>query len=194
MTKKTATVGMLTTVLLAPAMAWAHTQGPSTSLVEGFMHPFMGPDHVLAMLAVGVWAAQLGARAVWAVPSAFCTAMLAGNALGWIGIEGPAVEPLVAATVLALGILIMSGFRASVVEGALLAAAFALFHGAAHMAEARATANLVVYGAGFLAATVLLHLIGMFAAFAVRCRDNVLRVAAAPVAFAGVYMLLGRIT
>ena len=192
--RKTVTFGTLATVLLAPAVAWAHPRGPSTSLIDGFMHPIMGIDHVLAMVAVGVWAAQMGARAVWAVPAAFCTAMIAGGMLGLIGIEGPAVEPLVAATVLALGILIMSGFRASVVEGALLAAAFAVFHGAAHMAEATATANLVFYGAGFLAATVLLHLIGISAAFAVRCRDNLLRVAAAPVALAGVWMLLGRIT
>ena len=192
--RKTVTVGTLATVLLAPAMACAHPQGPSTTLVEGFMHPLMGLDHVLAMIAVGVWAAQMGARAVWAVPAAFCTAMLAGGALGLIGVEAPAVEPLVAATVLALGILIMSGFRASAVEGALLAAAFAVFHGAAHMAQVPETANLVIYGAGFLAATVLLHLIGIVAAFAVRCRNSVLRVAAAPVAFAGVWMLLGRIT
>ena len=191
--RRTLTVGSLATVLLAPAMAWAHPQGPSTTLVEGFMHPLMGLDHVLAMIAVGVWAAQMGARAVWAVPAAFCAAMLAGGVLGLIGVEPPAVEPLVAATVLALGILIMSGFRAAVVEGALLAAAFAVFHGAAHMAQVPATANLFIYGAGFLAATVLLHLIGIFAAFAVRCRNNVLRVAAAPVAFAGVWMLLGRL-
>ena len=192
--RKTITVGALAAVLLAPAMAWAHTQGPSASLVEGFIHPFMGLDHVLATVAVGVWAAQLGARAVWAVPAAFVTAMIAGAVIGRGGIEVATVAPLVAATVLALGMLIMSGFRASVFEGALLAAAFAVFHGAAHTAEAPPAVNVVVYGAGFLAATVLLQLTGMFAAFAVRCRDNVLRVAAAPVAFAGVYMLLGRVT
>ena len=191
--RKTITVGTLAAALIAPAVAWAHPQPADTTFLAGFIHPYLGLDHVLAMIAVGIWAVQIGGRAVWALPTAFTTAMLAGAAIGRVGIEVTAVEPLAAATVLVLGILLMIRFRASVVEGALLAAAFAVFHGAAHTAEAPASANLAAYGAGLLVATMLLHLIGIFAAVAVRGRDAVLRVAAAPVAFAGMWLLVSRI-
>ena len=191
--RKAANLATLAVALLTPALAWAHPQDASTALLAGFMHPLSGLDHVLAMIALGVWAAQLGGRAMWAVPTAFVAAMLAGGLIGLIGIDVTAVQPLLAATVLVLGIFIMSRLRASAAESALMAAAFAVFHGAAHMAQVPAGANLFAYGAGLVGATALLHIVGILAALAVRCRDNVLRVGAAPVAFAGMWLLASRI-
>ena len=191
--RKTLTLGPLALALLAPALAAAHPQHAGATLMSGFVHPFLGLDHVLAMIAVGVWAAQMGARAVWAVPTSFVTAMLAGGVLGLIGVEVTAVEPLVAATVLILGMLIMRGVHASVMYGASLAAVFAIFHGAAHLAEAPANENLIAYATGLVVATVLLNLFGICAAFLARGRATVWRLAAAPVALAGALMLVSRI-
>ena len=127
----------------------------------GFMHPWSGWDHLLAMLGVGWWAAQLGGRARWLVPAAFITAMAIGAA---IGIDlGPVsgVEQAIAASVVTLGLLIAIKARVPVWAGATLVAAFAFFHGAAHGAEMPADAGGATFGAGFLAATVLLHAAGV---------------------------------
>lgn len=192
--RKILNLGPLALALLAPALAGAHPQHAGATLMSGFIHPFIGPDHVLAMIAVGVWATQLGRRAMWVVPTAFVTAMLAGGVLGLVGVEVRAVEPMVAATVLILGMLIMRGVHASVMYGASLAAVFAVFHGTAHLAEAPATENLFAYATGLVLATVLLLLIGIGAAFAARGRVVALRLAAAPVALAGALMLVSRIS
>ena len=190
--RRTATA-FVALALLAPALVHAHPQHAGATLLDGFMHPFIGFDHLLAMIAVGVWAAQIGARAMWALPTAFVIAMLAGGMLGFLGVEVGAVEPLVAATVLVLGILIMSRCHVPLVHGALLAAVFAIFHGASHVAVAPSTANLVAYGTGLVSATVLLHLAGIFAVLAARGRAAVLRLAAAPIALAGAWLLMSRI-
>jgi urease accessory protein len=191
--KRTATLTALVIFSLAPAFTWAHPQHDGAGFYAGSLHPFAGLDHLLAMIAVGVWAAQMGGRALWAVPAAFVTSMLVGGMLGFSGIAFPLVEPMVAATVLVAGLLILSGARVSLAYGASLAALFALFHGAAHVADAPVNAALVSYITGFVLTTVLLHLTGIIATLAAHGRAAVLRVAAAPVALTGAWMLVSRL-
>jgi urease accessory protein len=127
----------------------------------GFAHPFTGLDHLLAMIAVGLWAAQLGGRARWIVPGAFLAAMLAGGLLGFAALVPPFAEQMVAASGLVFGLLIVTRSYLSPWLGAALASAFALYHGAAHAAELPAAASALTYAAGFCAATALLLAAGV---------------------------------
>ncbi|HKI64154.1 MAG TPA: HupE/UreJ family protein [Burkholderiales bacterium] len=135
--------------------------GTAAGAVEGFLHPFTGLDHLLAMVAVGLWAAQLGGRTRWIVPGAFVGAMLAGGALGFAELVPPFAEQMVAASGLVLGLLIVTRTRLAPPLGAALVGAFALYHGAAHAAELPAAASALAYAAGFCAATVLLLAAGV---------------------------------
>ncbi len=146
----------------AASAASAHPgHTPADGLASGFAHPLGGWDHLLAMLAIGVWAAQLGGRACWRVPAAFAGIMalsaVAGHFLG----TASGIEQGIAASVLALGLLIGGAIRLPVVAGMALAGVFAIFHGVAHGAEMPATAGGLAYGAGFLAATVLVQAAGV---------------------------------
>ena len=154
-------------VLLAASMlavaspASAHVgQGLGFSIAGGFAHPFFGLDHLVAMVAVGLWAALAGGKRLWVWPAAFVSAMLMGGFIGHAGIELPHVEPAIAASVIALGLLVATGLKAPVPLGAALIAAFAIFHGHAHGAEAPAE-GWAGYAAGFVLATAMLHSIGI---------------------------------
>jgi urease accessory protein len=127
----------------------------------GLAHPFSGTDHLLAMLAVGLWAAQLGGRARWLVPSAFVGVMTLGAALGHAGLAFSGLEQGIAASVLVLGLLIARSVKLPVTAGMMLVGIFALFHGLAHGTEMPATAGGLSYGAGFVVATALLHVTGL---------------------------------
>jgi urease accessory protein len=177
---------------LLPAAAWAHP-GHGEGFWPGFLHPFFGLDHLLAMVTVGILAIQIGGRALWVIPAAFIVAMAAGGALDHAGITLPLTEPLVAVSVLLLGLLLVSRVRIPVVAGALLVAVFAPFHGAAHAAELPALANFMTYALGFLLATALLHAMGILAAIAARTRPLILRLAAAPIALIGAWLLATRL-
>jgi urease accessory protein len=177
---------------LTSTIAWSHPLHDGAGLSSGFVHPFLGLDHLAAMIAVGVWAAQLGARAVWIVPAAFVATMIVGAVSGFAGMSVPYLEPLIAATVLALGLLVMFRAQLPVVYSAALVAAFALLHGAAHAAEMSPAQSLLAYGLGFALATALLHLGGIGVALAAKGREAALRLAAAPVALAGAWMLVSR--
>ena len=166
-------------LLFLSGPALAHPSG-----VSGFMHPFAGLDHLLAMLAVGLWASQLGGRWRWTVPLAFVTAMSAG-ALS--GMNFSFVEPMVAASVLALGLLVALQVRIYL-SGAALAAAFAVFHGMAHAAELPVGAEPAGYFAGFILATALLHGAGILLGLASRARY-----VGIPVALCGSWMLSGAV-
>lgn len=148
--------------------AFAHVGiGPhGHGFMAGFMHPLMGPDHLLAMLGVGIWAAQLGKRATWLVPAAFVTVMMAGAALAMFGAALPMVEFGIGGSVLVIGALIACGTRMPVALAMSLAGAFALFHGHAHGTELPGLAHPAAYGAGFVAATSLLHAAGIGIAYA----------------------------
>ena len=138
-------------------------------LVEGLLHPFTGLDHLAAMLAVGFWSA-LSTRRVWLAPLAFANMLLVGALMGMSGIALPALEPLVAATVLALGLLVATRAQFPGAVAAALAGGFAVFHGMAHGLElsgASPVATLV----GMVAGTAVLHGLGLAAGLALRARS-----------------------
>ena len=178
-------------LLLLPGLAWPHP-GHGAGVVGGFVHPFLGLDHMLAAVAVGIWASRLGGRATWALPVAFVVATAAGAALGFAGIAAPLTELGIAASVLLLGLLVVLDARFGLGAATLLAAAFAPWHGAAHSLEASASAEPLAYAAGFLAATGLLHASGIGAALALRARPLWLRALATPIAGTGLALLLAR--
>ena len=153
---------MLATPLAFPAVAQAHS---GSSLVydcaSGIGHPFHGWDHLAAMLAVGVWAAQLGGRARWVVPAAFVTVMTCAAVIGSRGFVVPGVEPMIATSVLALGVLIAAAARMPLASSVTLVSFFAAAHGFAHGTEMPANAGAFSYTAGFVLATAALHLLGL---------------------------------
>ncbi len=152
-------------VALVPLVAQAHPGHPGHDLEwdfsAGFAHPLTGLDHLLAMVAVGLWAAQLGGRARWLLPSAFVTVLALGAAFARAGFVLPGVEPMIAASVLALGLLIGTAASLPVYASVALTGLFAFAHGWAHGAEMPATPGVLGYGLGFTAATLLLHLAGL---------------------------------
>jgi urease accessory protein len=151
-----------TVALVASTAALAHTGAQhSASFASGFMHPWSGLDHALAMVAVGLWAGLNGGRAAWAWPAAFVGVMVVGGALAMASIPLPAVEPGILASLIVLGLLVLLAAQFSVAAGANLVGGFALLHGYAHGAELPATAAALSYAAGFAVATALLHIVGL---------------------------------
>ena len=148
--------------------AFAHPGGPVHDLTHGFLHPISGLDHVLAMVAVGVLAAQLAGRALWLLPAVFIAVMAAAAAFGVAGVAPPYAELGIAASVLVLGVVIALRFGMPTSLAVLMVGIFAVFHGVAHGAEMPATISGLAYGAGFVVATALLHVIGIGAAFVAR--------------------------
>jgi urease accessory protein len=186
--------GILSIAVLVLAQgAWAHPGHEETgAFMTGFMHPVLGADHLIAMLAVGLWAVRLGARAVWALPLTFMTAMGVGATLAFAGIGVPLVEPLVAASVLVLGLVLVSGREVSAAAPFCVTAAFAIFHGVAHGAEIPVDAGRLVYLSGFTIATGLIHIAGIGIALMMnrtKQGGRLQRLAAAPIALAGAWML-----
>jgi urease accessory protein len=174
-------------VALAGA-AHAHTgMEHAFSFASGFAHPWTGLDHMLAMVAVGLWAGINGGRALWVWPAAFVGVMLAGGALGIAGVPIPFVEPGILASVIVLGLLVLTAARLPVALGAALVAVFAILHGHAHGAELPSGAAAATYAAGFAIATAALHALGL--GIAHLCRSDsgklVVRGAGAAVAVAG---------
>jgi urease accessory protein len=164
-------------VALAPSLAFAHPGHDGDHDIvwdfsTGFAHPFSGWDHVLAMVAVGLWAAQLGGRARWLIPATFVGAMATTAALGQFGLTIPALEQAIAASVLLLGLLVATMVRLPLAAGAALIALFASFHGLAHGAELPLAANGLSYGAGFVVATALLHAAGFGIGFLFSARPT----------------------
>lgn len=161
--KKSITI--LGALLLAAGTAPAHAHldpGAHGSFMAGFSHPLFGTDHVLAMVAVGLWAAMLGGRALWAVPAAFVGVMLAGFLAAMASLPLPFVEPAILASVVAIGLLVALAVPVPVGAGMAVVGFFALFHGHAHGGEIGA-ATTAGYAAGFALATALLHAAGVAA-------------------------------
>lgn len=147
---------------LVPGVAWAHVgAGETAGFAHGFFHPVTGIDHVLAMVAVGLLAANLGGRALWAVPLSFVGVMAAGGALGTAGFGIPFVETGIAVSVIVLGAAIALRWKLPVAGAMALVGLFAVFHGHAHGAEMPVNASGLDYAVGFLIATALLHLAGI---------------------------------
>lgn len=148
--------------LLVPGIADAHTGiGETTGFFHGFVHPVVGSDHLLAMVAVGLWAACLGGRALWSGPVVFTAAMVAGGALAFAGMDVPFVEQGILLSVLVFGFFAAGALKLPVVYSSVLVAFFALFHGHAHGSEIPATAGALMYTAGFAVSTLLLCSVGI---------------------------------
>ena len=149
---------LLALIALLPTAALAHTgHGDVSGFSHGFLHPLGGLDHVLAMVAVGLFAAHLGGRALWLVPAAFVAMMAVGGALGMAGIAVPFVETGIGLSVVVLGAAVAFGLSLPVSAAMVLVGFFAIFHGHAHGAEMPETGSGFAYGAGFILATTLLH-------------------------------------
>lgn len=148
-------------ILLIAAPALAHTGEGAGGFLSGFSHPVFGPDHVVAMVAVGLWGAFLGPPAIWLLPIVFPLVMAAGGVLGIIGVPLPAVETGIASSAIILGLMVALAARPPLWAAAVLVGAFAIFHGYAHGKELPDGANAVAYSAGFVIATGLLHLCGI---------------------------------
>ncbi len=153
-------------VVAASHAAQAHTGlEHAVSFAAGFAHPWTGLDHMLAMVAVGLWAGLNGGRALWAWPATFVGVMVAGGAFGIAGVGIPMVEPGILASVVTLGLLVLAAARLPVALGAVIVALFALLHGHAHGGELPAEASAITYAAGFAIATALLHALGLGVAY-----------------------------
>jgi len=167
---------VMVALLLAPSVAFAHPgHGEGGSLLAGFIHPFSGIDHLLAMTAVGLFAAHLGGRALWAVPATFVAMMALGGVFGAAGVSLPFAETAIALSVLVFGFVIFSGMTPPVLAAMALVGIFAIFHGHAHGTEMPVGGSGVVYGIGFMVATTLLHGFGITLGLAIRWFDDVPR-------------------
>ena len=141
--------------------ALAHTGEGTGGLLAGLSHPVFGPDHVVAMVAVGLWGAFLGSPAIWLLPVVFPLVMALGGVLGIIGVPLPLVETGIATSAIVLGLMVALAARPPLWAAAVLVGAFAIFHGYAHGKELPDGANAVAFSAGFVIATGLLHLTGI---------------------------------
>jgi urease accessory protein len=161
MLNKRSSVAFLIAALCATQSAFAHPGHHFQGVAGGMAHPLGGIDHLLTMIAVGLWAAQLGGRALWMVPCAFVALMAGGGALGMTGLHLPLLESGIAVSVLVLGLMIATATKAPLYASVTLVGLFALFHGVAHGAELPADASALSYSAGFVLATAALHGVGM---------------------------------
>jgi urease accessory protein len=188
----TRAASLLLSSLVWPAVAFAHTRGGEVfGFVSGFEHPISGLDHVVAMIAVGLWGAQLGAPAMWLLPVTFPMVMAFGGMLGLMGVALPGIEVGIAVSAIALGFAVFREARPSLWIAALVVGVFAIFHGNAHGTELPPGANGILYSIGFVIATGLLHATGIGMGLAHRwpAGRTALRAAGAAVALAGVAFL-----
>lgn len=179
---------ILIPALLLPSAAFAHAGHiDGNTFFAGLSHPMSGADHVLAMLAVGLWAAGLGGRSVWALPISFVSAMIVGGALGALGIALPMIEPMILASIIVLGAAVGLALRLPLPAMLAAVALFGAAHGFAHGAEGPST-GLALYALGFGAATMALHLLGI--AIGRGLPALILRASGAAVATAGLALAL----
>jgi len=176
-----------------PSLALAHQEtGSIIGIVSGLKHPVSGMDHVLAMIAVGLWGAQLGAPALWMLPVAFPMVMAFGGMLGLMGIPLPGIEIGIAVSALVLGSLIFAEGRPPLWMAAVIVVFFAIFHGHAHGTELPVGSSGLLYSIGFVAATGTLHGLGITMGLVHRWDRGrlALRAAGAIVALSGVFFLV----
>jgi len=181
---------LLLAAVVVPA-AQAHPGHGPASLSAGFLHPFSGWDHLLAMVAVGLWAAQLGGRARWLLPTAFVSAMVVGAAAGIAGMAPAGVDYFILASVFMLGLLVAGSVQLTPMLGGSLTALAGVFHGLAHGAEMPLRADSVRFLIGMVAGTAVLHALGVAAGLlAARHNRAIVRWAGAGVVAGGIALLL----
>jgi len=173
--------------------AFAHAGSGSGGFAGGFLHPMFGPDHLVAMVAVGLWGAFLGPPAIWLLPIVFPLVMAGGGVLGILGVPLPGVEIGIAISAIVLGLMVALAARPPLWVAAVLVGAFAIFHGHAHGAELPPGTDAVAFSVGFVVATGLLHLTGI--AFGLLARwpagRVTVRAAGGAIALAGLAFLSG---
>ena len=172
--------------------AEAHVnKGEGVSFLSGFKHPISGLDHVVAMVAVGLWGAQLGAPAIWILPVAFPLVMAVGGMLGLLGVPLPGIELGIAASAIMLGAAVMLRLRPPLAVAALLVGFFAIFHGYAHGSELPPGESGLLYSLGFVIATGCLHAVGITIGLVNRGTwgRRAVRFAGAAIALTGVFFL-----
>lgn len=182
----------LAILALAPATALAHAEkGMAAGFVSGFRHPLSGWDHILAMVAVGLWGAQLGAPAIWILPVTFPMMMAFGGFLGLVGVPLPGVEVGIALSAIALGLLVALEAKLKLPVAMAIVAVFAIFHGYAHGSELAPGTSALAYSLGFVVATGCLHGVGILIGLLHQRPSGrpVVRVAGGVVAAAGVFFL-----
>jgi urease accessory protein len=178
---------------LAAAPAWAHFREVGEGgWSDGFAHPFSGIDHILCMVAVGIWAVQIGRHALWLLPASFTVLMAGGAVLGGVGIVLPGADDGVALSVTVLGVLLAVAARPRLLTGGAVVAGFGLVHGYVHGVEMPATAQPLLYALGFVVATLVLQLTGIAFGLAAQSPlgQRLLPIGAAAVAGLGVTLLL----
>ena len=183
---------MIAAVLaLVCAPACAHTGSMSGGFLGGFAHPLFGPDHVAAMVAVGLWGAFLGPPAIWLLPIVFPLVMAFGGIAGILGVPLPGVEAAIALSAIVLGLMVALAARPPLLIAATLVGAFAIFHGHAHGTEIPPATDAVVFSVGFVVATGLLHLAGIAFGLIARWPAGriAVRAAGGAIALAGVAFL-----
>jgi len=181
-------------LLCLAAGAQAHTEGlVAGGFFSGFMHPLSGLDHLLAMIAVGIWGASLGLPLIWALPVVFPLRMVIGGVLGIAQVPLPFVESGIAVSVVVLGLAILAAWRAPIAVAVAIVGAFGVFHGYAHGAELPASAAPAAYSAGFVLSTGLLHLTGIAIGTLDRLPHGrqVLRASGGVIAIVGVWIFAG---
>ncbi|MCI1000430.1 protein hupE [Ochrobactrum soli] len=188
-------IAVLLSLMASPAFAHLNP-AEHGSFAAGFSHPLSGADHILAMVAVGLWASMLGGRALVVVPLSFVGVMLLGFMTALSGITLPYVEPVILTSVIVLGLIVAMAFHASTLTAALVVGFFAFFHGYAHGGEIGIAAFLS-YGVGFALATALLHAAGIGAGLAAgrilqgRTGQMIMRAAGGFAALSGLYLMAG---
>lgn len=196
--RQTATTSALAPLLMAlvlwPVAAWAHVEsGEAGGFLSGMSHPVSGLDHVVAMIAVGLWGAQLGMPAIWILPVVFPLLMAIGGMLGLVGAPLPGVEVGIALSAVALGALVLGRVRLPLAAAVILVGFFAIFHGHAHGTELQPGENATLYSLGFVIATGLLHAVGIAIGLIQRWRlgGRVVQAAGGLIMAAGLYFLWG---
>lgn len=172
----------------------AHVQaGAAAGFLTGLQHPVSGPDHVLAMIAVGLWGAQLGAPAIWVLPVTFPMVMALGGFLGLVGIPLPGVELGIALSAIVLGLMVAREARPPLVVAGVIVALFGVFHGHAHGTELPEGQSGMTYSIGFVIATGCLHGAGIALGLVHRWRRGAMAIRAAggAIAAAGAWFLRG---
>jgi urease accessory protein len=193
MTMMTQRITGLILALCLASPAFAHTDGAGGGLIAGLLHPLTGPDHVVAMVAVGLWGGILGGAAIWQLPVLFPIVMAFAGALGALAVPLPAVETGIALSGVILGLMVLFMVRPPMAVAAGLVGAFAVFHGHAHGAELPESANAFAYALGFVVATGALHLAGIAFGTLIRSPAGLIavRTAGAVIALIGVAFLTG---
>ncbi len=181
----------VTLALACPALLSAHEGGSAAGLLSGLAHPISGFDHVLAMVAVGIWGGQLGQPTIWVLPVTFPVVMALGGMLGLLGLPLPGVEAGIGLSAFLLGLVIALERRPGLVLAGALVACFAVFHGHAHGAELPEGQSGLLYSIGFVVATGTLHALGIALGLMHRWESGrrVLRVAGAGIGLAGAWFI-----